>query len=61
MFENACLFAIRHEEENGITFIHISRLNDWGGKCYLLSDQLRNSISDQYSTFFKDGYNFLDI
>lgn len=61
MFENACLFTVRHEEENGITFIHISRLNDWGGKCYLLSNQLRDTISDQYSTCFQDGYNFLNI
>ena len=61
MFENACLLTIKHEAENGITFIHISRLNDWGGKCYLLSNQLRDTISDQYSTCFQDGYNFLNI
>lgn len=61
MFENACLFTIRHEEGNGITIIHISRLNDWGGKYYLLSNQLRDTISDQYSTCFQDGYSFLNI
>ena len=50
MFENACLFKVQHEEENGITFIRVSRLNGWGGKYCLLSDQLRDTISDQYST-----------
>ena len=61
MFENACLFTIKHEAENGITFIRISRLNGWGGEYYLLSDQLRDTISDQYSTCFQDGYRFLNI
>lgn len=28
---------------------------------YLLSNQLRDTISDQYSTCFQDGYNFLNI
>lgn len=61
MFENACLFTIKHEAENGITFIRISRLNRWGGEYCLLSDQLRDTISDQYSTCFQDGYSFLNI
>lgn len=30
-------------------------------ECYLLSNQLRDTISDQYSTCFQDGYNFLNI
>lgn len=61
MFENACLFSVRHEEENSITCIRISRLNGWGGEYYLLSDQLRDTISDQYNTCFQDGYRFLNI
>lgn len=61
MFENACLFTIKHEAENGITFIRISRLNRWGSEYCLLSDQLRDTISDQYSTCFQDGYSFLNI
>lgn len=61
MFENACLFSVCHEEENGITCIHISRLNNWGGKYYLLSAQLCETISDQYETCFQDGYRFLNI
>lgn len=61
MFENACLFTVKHEKENGITFIRISRLNNWGGEYYLLSDQLRDTISDQYNTCFQDGYSFLNI
>lgn len=60
MFENACLFKIIHRE-NGVTCIHISRLNNWGGEYYLLSDQLRDTISDQYNTCFQDGYRFLNI
>ena len=61
MFENACLFTVKHEEENGITCIHISRLNNWGGKYYLLSAQLRDTINAQYETCFQDGYRFLNI
>lgn len=61
MFENACLLTVKHEKENGITFIRISRLNNWGGEYYLLSDQLRDTISDQYNTCFQDGYSFLNI
>lgn len=60
MFENACLFKIIHRE-NGVTCIHVSRLNNWGGEYYLLSDQLRDTISDQYNTCFQDGYRFLNI
>lgn len=60
MFENACLFKIIYRE-NDVTCIHIRRLNDWGGEYYLLSDQLRDTISDQYNTCFQDGYMFLNI
>lgn len=60
MFENACLFKIVHRE-NGVTCIHIRRLNNWGGEYCLLSDQLRDTISDQYNTCFQDGYRFLNI
>ena len=60
MFENACLFTVCHME-NDVTSIRISRLNGWGGEYYLLSDQLRDTISDQYSTCFQDGYSFLNI
>ena len=60
MFENACLFTVHHME-NDVTFIRISRLNRWGGEYYLLSDQLRDTISDQYRTCFQDGFSFLNI
>ena len=60
MFENACLFTVHHME-NGVTFIRISRLNYWGSEYYLLSDQLRDTISDQYRTCFQDGFSFLNI
>lgn len=60
MFENACLFKIIHRE-NGVTCIPIIRLNNWGGEYYLLSDQLRDTISDQYNTCFQDGCRFLNI
>lgn len=60
MFENAWLFTVKHME-NDVTSICISRLNGWGGEYYLLSDQLRDTISNQYSTCFQDGYSFLNI
>ena len=60
MFENACLFTVCHME-NDVTSIRISRLNHWGGEYYLLSDQLRDTISDQYRTCFQDGFSFLNI
>lgn len=60
MFENACLFTVHHME-NDVTFIRISRLNRWGSEYYLLSDQLRDTISEQYRTCFQDGFSFLNI
>ena len=68
MFENACLFTV-NQKENDVTFIRIRiPMNFFHTfepcleyEYYLLSNQLRDTISDQYSTCFQDGYNFLNI
>lgn len=68
MFENACLLTV-NQKENDVTFIRIRiPMNFFRTfepcleyEYYLLSNQLRDTISDQYSTCFQDGYGFLNI
>lgn len=68
MFENACLLTV-NQKENDVTFIRIRiPMNFFRTfepcleyEYYLLSNQLRDTISDQYRTCFQDGFSFLNI